>query len=418
MTRNIFAITFMIYSFSVSARDIDWQSGLSLVQQNNPEWAAAKETLESTRALEGSAKAGFLPELSVSIGTSQSYNEATSATSQRSETASLNLSQNLFAGFADISRYREAKQNTFIAEMTWKQSRAKISYDYRSAYTGLVYAQEYVALTKKIVDRRKENLNIVELRFNSGRENKGSVLLSEAYYQQAVYDSIQAGLQLDVAQNTLAQVLGLSLMDESLTVLKDVPLKNLEEVQNLDFKKLAMVTLDYQKAVAQADASRFSHQQNQANYYPSLNLIGSIGKTDSQFPPENDRWSVGLNLTIPIFSGGRDYANELSARYRRVAAEVNRTTVSYQVLVRLKQAYTQFRLAIEKIKVDEKFRSAAQMRSDIAKKKYNNGLMTFDDWDVVENDLIQREKNMLTSTRDRIVGQGNWEQVQGLGLWP
>ncbi len=418
MTRNIFAITFMIYSFSVSARDIDWQSGLSLVQQNNPEWAAAKETLESTRALEGSAKAGFLPELSASIGTSQSYNEATSAASQRSETAILNLSQNLFAGFADISRYRESKQNTFIAEMTWKQSRAKISYDYRSAYAGLIYAQEYVALTKKIVDRRKENLNIVELRFNSGRENKGSVLLSEAYYQQAVYDSIQAGLQLDVAQNTLAQVLGLSLMDESLTVLKDVPLKNLEEVQNLDFKKLAMVTLDYQKAVAQADASRFSHQQNQANYYPSLNLIGSIGKTDSQFPPENDRWSVGLNLTIPIFSGGRDYANELSARYRRVAAEVNRTTVSYQVLVRLKQAYTQFRLAIEKIKVDEKFRSAAQMRSDIAKKKYNNGLMTFDDWDVVENDLIQREKNMLTSTRDRIVGQGNWEQVQGLGLWP
>lgn len=400
------------------ARIIDWQSGLSLIQQNNPEWSAAKETLESTRALEGTARSGFLPDLSASLGTSQSYNKMTSDSSQRLESASLNLSQNLFAGFADLARWNEAKQNTLIAEMTLHQTRAKLAYDYRSAYAGLIYAQEYVALTKKIVERRKENLNIVELRFNSGRENKGSVLLSEAYYQQSVYDSIQAELQLDVAQNTLAQVLGLSLSDDPLVAENYVPMKDLEDLKNLNFKNLATTTLDYQKAVAQSESYRFSHQQAQSAYYPSLDLTGSLGKTDSRFPPENDRWSVGVNLTIPLFSGGRDYNNELSARYRRVAFEINRTTVSYQVLVRLKQAYSQFRLAIEKVKVDEKFKSAAQMRSEIAKKKYNNGLMSFEDWDVVENDLIQREKNRLSSSRDRIVGQANWEHVQGLGLWP
>lgn len=418
MARVKLTLCLVIFQIVVQARTIDWQTGLTLIQQNNPEWSAATQTLESTRALEAAARSGFLPEISASIATSQNYNEVTSSSSQRSESASLNLSQNLFAGFADMARYNEAKQNTIIAEMTWKQTKAKISYDYKSAYAGVIYAQEYVALTKKILDRRKENLNIVELRFNSGRENKGSVLLSEAYYQQSVYDSIQAGLQLDVAQNTLAQVLGLSLMDEILIVAKDIPVTELAESTSFDFKKLATLTLDYQKALAQAEASKFSHDQNFAAYYPSLNLTGSIGKTDSVFPPENDRWSIGLALNIPIYSGGRDYANELSARYRKVAADVNRATVSYQVLVKLKQAYTQFKLAIEKVKVDEKFKSAAQMRSDIAKKKYNNGLMSFDDWDVVENDLIQREKNTLLSSRDRVVGNANWEQVQGLGLWP
>tara|TARA_B110001454_G_C12723330_1_gene436769 strand:- start:66446 stop:67672 length:1227 start_codon:yes stop_codon:yes gene_type:complete len=408
-------VTFQIAAY---ARTIDWQTGLSLIQQNNPEWSAATQTLESTRALEAAARSGFLPDISATVSSSQSYKEVTGPASQRSEAANLNLSQNLFAGFLDMARYNEAKQNTLIAEMTWKQMKAKISYDYKSAYAGVIYAQEYVQLTKKILERRKENLNIVELRFNSGRENKGSVLLSEAYYQQSVYDSIQAGLQLDVAQNTLAQVLGLSLTDETLTVSKDIPVEDLPDSVGIDFKKLATLTLDYQKAVAQAEASQYSHDQNKAAYYPSLNLTGSIGKEDSAFPPENDRWAIGLTLNIPLYSGGRDYANELSARYRKIAAEVNRTTVSYQVLVKLKQAYTQFKLAIEKVKVDEKFKSAAQMRSDIAKKKYNNGLMSFDDWDVVENDLIQREKNTLSSSRDRVVGNANWEQVQGLGLWP
>lgn len=408
----------ILINWTLHARTINWQTGLSLLQQNNPEWSAATQTLESTRVLEDSARSGFLPKLSGAISSSESYNEVTSNSSQRSESVSLNLSQNLFSGFVDIARYNESKQNTLIAEMTWKQAKAKISYDYASAYAGVVYAQEYVTLTQKILARRKENLNIVELRFNSGRENKGSVLLSEAYYQQAVYDSIQAGLQLDVAQNALAQVVGLSLTDEKLLVTPDIPIKELEESSVIDFKKLGTATLDYQKAIAQAEAAKFTHDQNKAAYYPSLDLTGSLGKTDSVFPPEKDRWSVGVSLTIPIFSGGRDYANELSARYRRVAAEVNRTAISYQMIVKLKQAYSQYRLAIEKVKVDEKFKQAAQMRSEIAKKKYNNGLMSFDDWDVVENDLIQREKNSLTSSRDRVVGSANWDQVQGLGLWP
>lgn len=157
-------------SVSTLARTIDWSGGLTLIQQNNPEWTAANQTFESIRALEGSARAGFLPEVSVSVGTNQSYsqnyNESSSAT-QRSDSANLNLSQNLFAGFADMARYNEAKQNTQIAHITWQQTKAKIGYDYKSAYAGLIYAQEYVALTKKIVDRRKENLNIVELRFNT-----------------------------------------------------------------------------------------------------------------------------------------------------------------------------------------------------------------------------------------------------------
>jgi outer membrane protein TolC len=390
---------FLPFVFLISivchTRTLDWQSSVALVPLNNPEWSAAHETFQATQVLENAAKSGFLPTVSASVG-----------------------SQNLFAGFSDFYKLREAKQNTLIAELQWRQTKAKISYDFKSAYAGLLYAQENVILSQKILERRKENLNIVELRFNSGRENKGSLLLAEAYYQQAVYDSIQAGLQMDVAQNALAQVLGISVMDEKISVAKDVPAIELADDKSIDFKKLAVQTLDYRRAIAQAEAARFTHQQTKATYYPSLDLTGTLGKTDSQFPPENDRWSIGLNLTFPLYSGGRDYANEQSAQYRRIAAEINQSAVSNQALVRVKQAYSQFRLAIERVKVDEKFKNAARMRSEIAKKKYNNGLMTFENWDIVENDLIQREKSALSSLRDRIVGQANWEQVQGLGLWP
>lgn len=416
--RDLGFLVLFLYSIVGNARNLDWQSSLALLQQNNPELASARENFESTRAQEGVAKSGFLPDISASISSTQSYSDPVGSATQRSESMGLTLSQNLFAGFADLNKYKEAKQNTLIAELQLRQTKAKISSDFKIAYVGLIYAQENVALTQKILNRRKENLSIVQLRFASGRENKGSVLLSEAYYQQATYDSVQAGLQLDVAQNTLAQVLGIQNSEDKLVVVKDVPIMELADMKDFDFKKLATMTLEYQKAVAQSESSRFVFQQSQSHYYPSLNLTGSLGKSDSVFPPENNRWSVGLNLTFPLYSGGASSSNELSAKYRRVSAEINQTTVALQVLVKLKQSFSQFKLAIEKVKVDEKFILATQLRSEISKSKYNNGLMTFENWDIVENDLIQREKSNLSSFRDRIVGQANWEQTQGIGLVP
>jgi hypothetical protein len=44
--------------------------------------------------------------------------------------------------------------------------------------------------------------------------------------------------------------------------------------------------------------------------------------------------------------------------------------------------------AVEKTKVDNSFWEAASTRARIARQKYNNGLLTFEDWDVIENDLI------------------------------
>ncbi len=396
----------------------DWQSSLSQVINNNPELQGAKESYESIKVQEGAAKSGFLPNLSAGVSSTQSYNAPLSSQSQRSEAANLTVSENLFSGFSDLSKFREAQQNSLIANFQYRQSKAKISSDFRIAYASLIYAQESVHLAQTIMARRKENLNIVQLRFASGRENKGSVLLSEAYLQQAVYDSIQADLQLEVARNSFSQVLGLSISESKISVEKDIPKNDLLEYQDFDFKKLATLTLEYQKAVAQSTASQFSFEQSQAAFYPSLDLTGTLGKTDSVFPPANDRWSIGLSLTIPIYSGGRDWANKESAKYRKLSADINQATVSYQAIVKLKQAYLQYKLAIEKVKVDEKFKLAAEMRSEIAKKKYNNGLMSFEDWDLVENDRIQREKSNLLSFRDRIVGQANWEQTQGIGLVP
>ena len=82
----------------------------------------------------------------------------------------------------------------------------------------------------------------------------------------------------------------------------------------------------------------------------------------------------------------------------------------------LKQTHAAFVEAVERLSVDEAFLEAAITRAEIARSKYAQGLMSFEDWDRIENDLIVRQKAVLFSRRDRVTAQAAWEQAQGVGV--
>lgn len=155
-----------------------------------------------------------------------------------------------------------------------------------------------------------------------------------------------------------------------------------------------------------------------AGFYPSVDLTGSVAREGEDWAPDKDRNTVGLNLTIPLFSGGRDYYTTKSVAATLEAVSSNKDNVERQLLVRLKQAYANYVESEEKLKVDQAFLEAAVTRAEIARSRYNNGLMSFEDWDLIENDLIQRQTTFLQSQRGRVIAEAAWEQAQGKGVIP
>jgi outer membrane protein TolC len=92
--------------------------------------------------------------------------------------------------------------------------------------------------------------------------------------------------------------------------------------------------------------------------------------------------------------------------------------VDRQTLPKLKQMYRAFVESLEKLKVDRDFLEAASVRAEIARSKYNNGLLSFEDWDIIENDLITKQKTYLQSERDVILAEAAWQQTRGKGIIP
>ena len=187
---------------------------------NNPGIAAAVGEIERTDAVRKGAYNTLLPQVSLTGGFARAKSEtAVSTTTGTAEvvtstfgdqefwsnyadtyTAQLEVQQTLFDGFATRGNVDKARAETSVAVAKLLTQKAGASYELKTAFAQLLYAQELITILGEIIDQRERNLRMVELKYENGRENKGALLLSEAQLSQARLDLTQAGRLVRVSR--------------------------------------------------------------------------------------------------------------------------------------------------------------------------------------------------------------------------
>ncbi len=427
-------IATIVVTTQTSAVTLRFDEYVSMVSNGNPTLEAAKKDWLGTEQNERVALAAFFPKISASTSYTRSgssvnsgggggaggivqngvlLNSGSSGQINNSYLGSLILTQNLFSGLKDKSKYDQAEWRTKSFFWTYTTAKATLSYSVKEAFANLLFSQESVDLAKQILDRRESNYSLVTVRFQNGRENKGSVLLSEAYMEQAKLDLIKAQDSLKVAQTKLKSLMNKDYLDE-VTVEGEVPLMPLLG-DSADFEKLAIETPAYNKAHALEMAASEDIDIARANFSPSLDIQGNLTRQGTSYFPPNERWNMALTLTIPIFDGMKDMAGVKATVLAKYSLEAQKRSTLLNLLPSLRDAQNQAKQGDIKFKVDQKFQQAASTRAEIARAKYNNGLLTFEDWDIIEQDLIARQTNFLTTKRDRIIKYATWENQLGKG---
>jgi len=415
-------ILLLFTSFPAGAAVWTWEKSAEQTARSNPELEAARRTLSARESQRRAAFAGFFPKLTASFGYTRGTGrssqtgllpEGTGTGERTNYSASLTLSETLFSGFADKAKVDGASAARDVAEAKLMTARAKASADLKSAFAGLVYAKQASKLTEEIIRRRGSNLKLIELRFESGRENRGSLLLSRGYLEQARLDHLQAENSIGTYQAQFVRVLGLDEKDLP-EVSGAVPI--VSPPAKVNFDELTLHTPDYLQAAGEEASADAAWVTARSGFFPTLSLTGTTANSDDRFFPQDNRWSIGATLSFPLFNGGSDYYGMKAAGDLSKAAALAKDNALQQGKVKLRQALAGFQEAVQKLEVDARFQEAATTRAKIAREKYNNGLLTFEDWDIIENDLISRQKSLLSSERDRVVAQGEWERAQGKGV--
>jgi outer membrane protein TolC len=418
--RRSLAFAFLLLATRVSAAPLTWDEAAAEAEKNNPDLLAARLSVDQAEIRYRSSVSAFFPTLTPSLSASHSnFDTETDAGTVHSEgdsvSATLGVSENIFNGFADAAALRVSQANVRAALAAEEVTRAQVSFELRRAFNNLLFAQEQVRLTQRIAERRSENARLVALRFDGGRENQGSVLRSEALEHQATYDQNRARREQRVAQRTLASLIG---RDPFETIESTGALTANATGADPDFKSLAENHPSFRRAAAAADAADANVRVARGDVMPDLDATASYQRQGNSIAVDQERgWNAGLRLSLPFPLGGRtvngirDARTQAGIRRAELASERNALAVS------LESAFANYQDAVERVDVQAQFLRAEEVRAEIGRQQYASGLITFQDWDLIENDLISGETDRLASLRDAATNEAAWRQSQGLSLF-
>ncbi|MCF7847730.1 MAG: TolC family protein [Kiritimatiellales bacterium] len=392
---------------------LTWEECLARAENNSPELAAARAAIRELEYGVASASSGFLPQISASAGVNRGEREnAAGWNKTESASADLTLSQDLFSGMGNVAKRKRALAQLQIGNEQYRQARSDVELRLRLAFIEVLYAQDLIDLTKKIEERRRNNVRLIQLRFDGGRENAGSLARSKAQLSEASFEVRQAERSLAYALRNLAAAMGSMEPDQgAVGVLKaDAP----EELTEL--LSLMKQTPDYEIATTQIEATEEGMRVTRSDRFPQISFNASTGLSGDNYPEYGD-WSVGLRASMPLFTGNRLRSEVAAAKEKIVQSELDLLDTGNTLMASLQQRWNNYQDAIENEATQKELFDAETLRAEISTAKYRQGLLSYEDWDIIESNLITQGKTHLQRRRTSEIEQARWKNALGWSEW-
>ncbi len=247
---------------------------------------------------------------------------------------------------------------------------------------------------------------MISLRYESGREDEGALLRTQADQADAANNITSANRSKYLEKLKLTQLLSAE-VNQANGTLEAIPVN----ISNFDvLTQNAPASVMYNKQVEKAD---LAYRKTMSEFLPSVSLAGSYRKSGSDWPPVSDSNSISLNLSYSFFPGGANIADRAtaSADYDRARQDFvqNKNDLRYAI----EAAYQAFKDAIENQRIAQLSVNAAALRAEIARTKYMNGMVTYDEWDRIENDYINAQKTLLSRKKSTLYTEAAWYNSYG-----
>lgn len=392
---------------------LDWDAARRLAMANNTSVRAARASMEQAGYNYLAGLNSYLPQISASHSFSRSGGDSSSPSNRWS--ASLSASEELL-NLRTVSSVKSSRISREKAEADYLAASAAARQALAGAFADLLFAQKRVEVQKNIFAIRDENAKLIRLKYEGGRESKGNALYTEALAGNAAAAVKKTGRQLAAAQRALLQVIGL---EETAAVKAKGALTVPEFV--LDEARAGRALERSPRIVSARKTLEAARERaSSARYYayPTLKASQSYGWSGDREFPQNKSWSMGLTLSLPLFSGGPTYYfNNLSAyKKAQAAAEENFKAERISLQAALRTGYEDFLSAAESAAASAVLLEANRERYSEAQVRYLAGKVSFIDLANVEQSFIDSELSQLDSVRAAYSRRAALEQLLGVGV--
>ncbi|MDT8285640.1 MAG: TolC family protein [Elusimicrobiales bacterium] len=360
----------------------------------NPRAQASAQGMQSARERLTAARAGLYPYLSASASYARSGSQGLAPGDSYSY--GFSGSQPLFSPSVPAA-VRAAEASYRSAAAAYDGLASRLGYDLKASFAGILNAREALALSDETLERREENLELIRLKYDAGRENKAALLETEAALKTARWRHERYKKELLLLERGLNRLLGRGLREP-------VPGLSLPEppappADLAAFEARLREHPSLRAARAAVDSAMASGDSARAGRLPEASANGSYRWSGADWPDRNSAWSLGASVSLPLFAGGRLKAGVAAARSALASAEADFRNASDEVYLSAEDAFLSWREASSWLDVAKSSLDAAEARAWLVRKQYLAGQTSYFEWRTVEDSLITEQNEYLSAGR-------------------
>ena len=282
--------------------------------ESDPEFLAAGADNRAAQEIRPQARAGLLPEASLSLTTQ--WNERQRYPDTRSDNVTLNVEQPIWRQDRHIAVY-QADSRIARADALYAAARQDLMVRVAERYFGVLEAEDEIGFARATLEAFEQQLAQSRQRFEVGLIPITDVEEAKAGFDLSKAQLIAAENALDIAREALRETTGA--YQEMLAPLTEMPLVTPKPE---DIDEWTEIALDRNPRLLAArhdtETARREIRRIQAGHSPVLDAVGSIGLNDSGSSPtgETRRTNVGLRLSFPLYRGGSILSRTRESRHR------------------------------------------------------------------------------------------------------
>lgn len=388
---------------------------------NDPVYRSAIHENEAGQEEAAIGRAGLLPNLSMthvqSINRGRQIISATEATTTTaasprtndplnfdSNVSTLSLRQPLL-NMEAIATYRQghARANSSQARFTGNSQLLVVRLV--EAYVEALLTQDRFKLAKTQRDALEELKYVNEHMLQKGEGTTTDVLETQSRFSLAQAQIIEANDEMEIAQLRLEAIVGREI--KQLNRLSDtfqihaIQIPDYESWQALALERNAELVTQRHTVTSEQQEIKRSH----AGHAPRVDLVASLSRNKAaSFIVQNRdaRFaSIGVEVNIPIYSGGRVNAITRQARANHARAEADLDAMTDGVLVEIRTQHRLLQSSVQRIQSLELAVESAELLVHATQKSIQGGIR-------INLDLLDARQQLFTTQGDLAEARYNY----------
>ncbi len=383
-------------------------------QVNDSTWAAARSSHAATQEKLTQGRALLLPTVTLEgnanhSDTNTKYLGSGSLSGGKQKfdgyDYSFNINQPIFRWQNNI-QYQEAKVQVAQADHVLNAAKLDLMVRTSEAYFDVLLAQDKIDLIIAQKAATTRQLEQAKANFEVGTATITDVHEAQSRFDLLVAQEIAAVNELEVKKRAIQAII--SQMPESLASAKESLNVTIPQPQEMEGWVEIAEAQSPQLFVQQHSLQVANKEVDRANagHYPTLDAVASYAETHSNggvngFGTDQDNFTVGLQLKVPIFEGfaTSSKAREAVANQQKARDDLEQTRRSVDLQTR--QAYLNVASAVAQVKAYEQALTSSQSSLDSTNLGYEVGVRT-------SVDVLNAQQQLYSAKRDLLQARYTW----------